>query len=212
MKNCLIFLFFIIEICCEVNKTCENCPLTKKATKLKKIFIYIGIGILIIIVLILFFAILFRKYITFYPFFNILSNHKKTKEEILIVKKKIYCLFEHILKEENYITNDEKEKCIICLEEIKINENVCYLPCKHVFHFKCLKLYFYDNLCSECPLCKYDLFTILNEKNIDFKDIVINLENETKMIEHYKRNSTEVIEPLNILIKPIQNNIIINPK
>ena len=211
MKNCLIFLFFIIEICCEVNKTCENCPLTKKATKLKKIFIYIGIGILIIIVLILFFAILFRKYITFYPFFNILSNHKKTKEEILIVKKKIYCLFEHILKEENYTNNNEKEKCIICLEEIKINENVCYLPCKHVFHFKCIKLYFFDNLCSVCPLCKYDLFIILYKKNIDVKDIEVNSENDKKMIEQYKRNK-EVIEPSTIIIQQNKNNIIINPQ
>ena len=165
-----------------------------------------------IILIIIILTIFILKYFNINPFLNISYNRKKTKEEILIIKKKIHCLFEQILKEENYIENNEKEKCIICLEEIKINENVCYLPCKHVFHFKCLKLYFYDNLCSECPLCKYDLFTILNEKNIDFKDIVINLENETKMIEHYKRNSTEVIEPLNILIKPIQNNIIINPK
>ncbi len=211
MYNYLIFFYFIIEIYCDVNKTCVNCSKNKNIN-LKKILIYIGIGFLMIILIIILIIILFRKNFSFYPIFITSQNNKKTKEEILIIKKKIHCLFEHILKEENYTNNNEKEKCIICLEEIKINENVCYLPCKHVFHFKCLKLYFYDNLCSECSLCKYDLFTILNEKNIDFKDIVINLENETKMIEHYKRNSTEVIEPLNILIKPIQNNIIINPK
>ena len=210
MYNYLIFFYFIIEIYCDVNKTCVNCSKNKNIN-LKKILIYIGIGFLMIILIIILIIILFRKNFSFYPIFITSQNNKKTKEEILIIKKKIHCLFEHILKEENYTNNNEKEKCIICLEEIKINENVCYLPCKHVFHFKCIKLYFFDNLCSVCPLCKYDLFIILYKKNIDVKDIEVNSENDKKMIEQYKRNK-EVIEPSTIIIQQNKNNIIINPQ
>lgn len=206
MNQCLIFFYLIIEICCELNKTCINC-LTKKIN-FKKIFIYFGIGILIILIIIIL-TIFILKYFNINPFLNISYNRKKTKEEILIIQKKIHCLFEQILKEENYIENNEKEKCIICLDELKINEKVCFLPCKHVFHFKCLKLYFYDNLCSVCPLCKYDLFQIIDKKKVNFNEIEINSQNDKEMIKQYKENN-EIITPLSIIIRPNQNNKIIN--
>lgn len=47
------------------------------------------------------------------------------------------------------------EICPVCIEDFHIGENVCHLPCKHVFHINCIWKWIQQELLhSVCPLCK----------------------------------------------------------
>ena len=46
----------------------------------------------------------------------------------------------------------ENKQCLICLDDYAINENVCYLPCFHLFHSICIKSWIKKS--NKCPLCK----------------------------------------------------------
>lgn len=65
-----------------------------------------------------------------------------------------------------YYKCKKKDKCIICLENIKRKEFMRNLNCNHKFHKKCIDhwlytLYYEDQLIT-CPLCR---------KLVCFKDI-----------------------------------------
>lgn len=49
------------------------------------------------------------------------------------------------------IINSDKD-CSICLDDFKINKKIVRLPCKHVFHEKCL----FDTIKynNSCPMCR----------------------------------------------------------
>ena len=68
-----------------------------------------------------------------------------------------------------YETNDNKEvytelsckscekeeagnKCVICLNNFNIGDNISTLKCKHTFHYDCL--FDWIKLKPECPLCR----------------------------------------------------------
>jgi hypothetical protein len=52
-----------------------------------------------------------------------------------------------------------QDVCVICLENMY--NSICdYLPCKHVFHHKCLKRLI-DTRTYTCPLCRYDFIETL---------------------------------------------------
>lgn len=42
--------------------------------------------------------------------------------------------------------------CTICLDEFKVNDFVTILPCKHIYHQKCIFSWFDTH--NDCPLCK----------------------------------------------------------
>ena len=48
-----------------------------------------------------------------------------------------------------------KEPCVICLNEIKIGEEVYFLPCIHCFHTTCLKEWAKKS--KTCPNCKFEI-------------------------------------------------------
>lgn len=50
--------------------------------------------------------------------------------------------------------NDNNYKCVICLNEFKIGDKVCTIPCLHIFHIDCLKKWIIMN--RWCPICKFD--------------------------------------------------------
>ena len=65
-----------------------------------------------------------------------------------------YLLFEFPLQNVDKL-DDDKKKCIICLEDFKNGDNVSFLPCTHFFHFKCINSWFKNK--NICPLCKKEI-------------------------------------------------------
>ena len=49
------------------------------------------------------------------------------------------------------LKNSNNNKCLICLEEFKIKEQVLYLPCLHLFHSRCIVRWLLDK--TTCPIC-----------------------------------------------------------
>ena len=81
------------------------------------------------------------------------------------------------------------KECLVCLEEQKLGEMACKLPCGHVFHRNCvevssiknnffsnLSLYFFSKEWLEkqctCPVCRYEVPT---------DDVYYEQERKTKM-------------------------------
>ena len=68
-------------------------------------------------------------------------------------------LVEHLYKEEY---NQYGGGCSICLENFNKKSKVAITPCKHVFHYKCIREWAFKNiLCPKCPNCNHE---ILKEK------------------------------------------------
>ena len=51
--------------------------------------------------------------------------------------------------------NEENKMCSICLEEYKNNDIIKKLPCNHIFHSECLKIWLSNK--TTCPICRNDL-------------------------------------------------------
>ena len=51
--------------------------------------------------------------------------------------------------------DEEKKKCLICLEIFKEGDNTIILPCIHIFHSDCIKKWLQKQ--KVCPLCKYKI-------------------------------------------------------
>jgi hypothetical protein len=47
-------------------------------------------------------------------------------------------------------------QCTICLENLKLNEKLIILQCKHIFHRECIK-YWLLNQSTKCPICRYEV-------------------------------------------------------
>lgn len=58
-------------------------------------------------------------------------------------------------------TEDNTEKCTICLSEFEDNEDVRRLPCMHLFHIECVDQWLATN--KRCPICRVDIETHLNK-------------------------------------------------
>jgi hypothetical protein len=54
-----------------------------------------------------------------------------------------------------------EDDCVVCLDTL-FNKKVAYLPCKHSFHYECLKLTI-ESKKYTCPLCRYDLIYPLKQ-------------------------------------------------
>lgn len=67
------------------------------------------------------------------------KKEEDKKEEIIINK------YSFINKSNNL------DECIICLEEMKENDNLTLLKCSHIYHSKCIEIWLKKK--SICPLC-----------------------------------------------------------
>lgn len=77
----------------------------------------------------------------------------------------IYQKFSWLKKEkltQEISKNYEKEKCSICLESFKLNEEINITKCKHIFHYICIEEAINKDI-SDCPICRSNLKT--GEKN-----------------------------------------------
>ena len=117
-------------------------------------------------------------------------QRKKREEKINKLFKTIL-----ILKEfnENDVINDCTE-CSICLEQFVVKCLICITPCKHIFHYECLRS-FIETIKGEkkpmikCPLCKYDF---LEEEN-GVKYEINNINNQTSyvVVNNNENNNNE---------------------
>ena len=106
-----------------------------------------------------------------------------------INKEKLDQLFstkmaEHLYKSEY---NQYGGGCSICLENFKKKSKVSMTPCKHVFHFNCIKDWLYKNAKNpKCPNCNKEVLAN-EESNIDGKF------DETKIIKVKKKKLKIII-------------------
>ena len=68
-------------------------------------------------------------------------------------------------KEDN--KNENFEKCVICMEKYKINDDVKTLPCFHIFHKECIEQWLKAGK-DTCPICKNKVNN--NDLGMDFND------------------------------------------
>lgn len=55
----------------------------------------------------------------------------------------------------SYGTGEEAPHCSICLGEYEEGEQLCRLPCSHVYHTDCINSWCSNH--TRCPLCNVDL-------------------------------------------------------
>ncbi|XP_005178296.1 mucin-2 isoform X2 [Musca domestica] len=58
-------------------------------------------------------------------------------------------------------TDEDAEKCAICLSLFEIENDVRRLPCMHLFHTDCVDQWLVTN--KHCPICRVDIETHLNK-------------------------------------------------
>lgn len=69
---------------------------------------------------------------------------------------KIGLLNKNLLKNSTVINNkDKNEFCVICQEDIQIEEIIRKIKCSHSFHINCIDNWFTEN--KKCPMCKFEL-------------------------------------------------------
>ena len=49
----------------------------------------------------------------------------------------------------------EHDRCVICLDDFKKDDEVIKTPCLHVFHSKCIIEWFNNK--NTCPICKFEI-------------------------------------------------------
>ena len=169
----------------------------------KASFITLIIIIIIIFIIIIFFIILLIRV-------NIMNQRYFEKKD-MIKKKKVY-IFQKIIIPLNKIPNDALNygtQCPICLDDFTPLKKVCATPCKHIFHFKCLRKYIIETNNSKCPLCNFDLLSILEGKKINYKKIIIpEKELSLDLVEQEDDNFDNTNSPFN----QDKNQIILNQK
>ena len=95
-------------------------------------------------------ASLRSEYIIYNPLPLNQKKEKKKNEYSWLKKEK--------LTEELMNKKKEGYECSICLENIKINEDINILKCGHIFHYKCIEELL-DHNDNKCPNCRSDLKT-----------------------------------------------------
>ncbi len=158
---------------CEVNDSSGYCRDQKYRSILMIIF-----AILVIIIIIVLIVVCLKRIRNCVQIRNLRGNvtQNKTNEELeqeLLFRKKIYYIFKNEIKPLKFTIEKPilDEICAVCLEKFEQSKLICIMPCKHSFHYNCINDYILNSKDTLCPLCKFDVLTILNDKNIDFNKI-----------------------------------------
>ena len=92
---------------------------------------------------------------------NINSNNNNKNKKNLDEKTKLKIQLIKECDEFQYKNKDKfnesfiEEECSICLGKYRVTDKIKVLPCKHIYHKKCIK----EWLCQHdnCPLCNFDI-------------------------------------------------------
>lgn len=86
---------------------------------------------------------------------NTFNNHDFEDVKVTLTKSE-FNKFKRISLTNNNINDYSNKECNICMEEYKLKNTLISLPCKHLFHKKCIQNW----LCNEkvsCPICRKDM-------------------------------------------------------
>ena len=90
---------------------------------------------------------------------NMVRNHpelrKKNKDVETIIKFLPISIVKEIRENGNNNNNENNRKCVICLSDFEVGEEVTALPCLHVFHTECISSWIKKH--CQCPVCKFDV-------------------------------------------------------
>ena len=64
-------------------------------------------------------------------------------------------IFEEIDLTEDILEKSESKECSICLDDFKVGDKICYLPCFHFYHAECIKKWVHNS--NKCPVCNYEM-------------------------------------------------------
>ena len=89
---------------------------------------------------------------------NIIREHpelkRKDKDPDTIIKFLPVSEVKEIRNQDNN-NNNNNNKCIICLSEFELGDQVSALPCAHVFHTECIASWIKKH--CQCPVCKFNV-------------------------------------------------------
>jgi hypothetical protein len=95
-------------------------------------------------------------------------NNKKNDEKDKIRKQLIkeFDEFQYKNKDKfgDTFTDDE---CPICIMKYKVADKIKVLPCKHIFHKKCIKKWLDKK--DTCPLCNFDIKKELEKRKVELE-------------------------------------------
>jgi len=175
-----------------------------KKTRIIYIIVLVVCGFLLLVIIILIILyIIIRKKIN-----NIEERHRneevEREEKLKKNKKIIEYLLENDLKAKTFtkdiIVND-CEKCSICLEAFECNKSlVSITPCKHIFHFECLKNWLDTEVLNpQCPNCKYSILSNVDLNSINLKD------NNDNNADNNNKNGNSDNRSENVAIHNVRN-------
>ena len=153
-------------------------------------FITLLIVLISLILLVVILFIFYKFYLNSYIERNKIPNFKTTNKFEL----KKHFLFQKLMKWKFYKNNGDEEVCPICLQKFnKSISKICITPCKHIFHFYCLKKFVFEFNNLNCPYCKKEY---LSSKNFDLHGIrIIPLDEKDNPINELK-NFYKMEKPL----------------
>ena len=185
-----------------------------KKTRLIYIIVIIICAFLFLLIIILIILYIFLKRKMENEYRQNIDNERIEKEKKIENNKKIIDkLLENELKEKIYnkdlIIND-CETCSICLENFECEKSqISITPCKHIFHFNCIKKWILDNVLNpKCPNCNFNLLENQTEVlNINKKENNENNNNGNNNNEN-NNNNIDLRRSENIPISHLNNNVL----
>ncbi|KAF7234010.1 hypothetical protein EG68_11529 [Paragonimus skrjabini miyazakii] len=83
-------------------------------------------------------------------------RQKRSRRLVVATQKALKTLTLRVLQSTDKEVSSGCDQCAVCIELYRVSEVVRILPCRHVFHKKCIDPWLLEQ--RSCPLCKLDIF------------------------------------------------------